>query len=195
MQWSVAVAGPPCRFLVFCHLALGEHEFEHAAQLEIDARAKAIQFPAGPAGLLEPALSARRLPPRDEYTRRASRRSAATSSCTPTASAAAAPMRLCGPAPTNEFVFAVVGSMTDPQRAERLAQQLCRPASMRRRCRRRRPATGATLPVASASRARDGDAGAGAIDTILPWLVHDAMVHLTRAARTRAIYRRRLGHP
>ena len=38
MQWCVNVDGPPCRFLVFGHLALGEQESGPAGRVEIDAK-------------------------------------------------------------------------------------------------------------------------------------------------------------
>ena len=42
--WRVIVEGEPCRFLVFCNLALGEHEYAHAAYVEIDASQKRFTF-------------------------------------------------------------------------------------------------------------------------------------------------------
>ena len=89
MQWRVSVEGEPCRFLVFGHLVLGEHEFEHAGRIEIDARRKRFTFRPDPDDRWGQQY------PNAVYhlvtsTPGASRRSAATSCFTPTASAAAA---------------------------------------------------------------------------------------------------------
>ena len=43
MQWRVS-ARRQCRFLVFGHLALGEHEFASRGRVEIDARNSSSSF-------------------------------------------------------------------------------------------------------------------------------------------------------
>lgn len=44
MQWRVSVEGEHCRFLVFGHLVIGEHEFAAAANVEIDTQRKRFAF-------------------------------------------------------------------------------------------------------------------------------------------------------
>src|ERR1700739_1754501 len=82
--------------------------------------------------------------------------------------------------PTSEFVFTVVGSMTDPQRAAWLATRYSgrvdQATIQAQSARYWRTLTGG-IHIASP----DGDTGAGAIDTVFPWLVHDAIVHLSVA--------------
>ena len=78
--------------------------------------------------------------------------------------------------PTQAFAFAVVGSLTDEGQAEALAAQYAKGvdgdvlAAQSARVWRR---------ITRGVRLRNAKAEATAIDTILPWLVHDAMIHLT----------------
>ena len=106
-----------------------------------------------------------------------SRRSAATSCSTPTASRAAAPTWRCGRARRASSASPSSGSLTDPAAAERLAAKYARgvddaamlaPAARYWEQRHPRPA--------DQRRAADGVA---ALDTLFPWLAHNAMVHLT----------------
>ena len=120
MQWRVAVEGPKCRFLVFGHLVLGEQEFGPQGRIEIDAKRKRFAFHPDPkdrwgqqypqalyrlvtsmAGRVE-AIGGDELLYGDGKRR----------------SGAYVAIRT---RPTNEFVFAVVGSMTDAKQAEALA--------------------------------------------------------------------------
>ena len=80
---EVEVEGPACRFLVFGHLVLGERELDHAGRIDIDEVEK--KWPFGPirarsGGSAIPRLSTIWSPARPKP----SRRSAATSFCTPT---------------------------------------------------------------------------------------------------------------
>ena len=80
--------------------------------------------------------------------------------------------------PTNEFAFAVVGSMKDPARAELLAAKYSRAiddAAMLAHSIRYWSHITRGLRIGNSA----SDSGAKAIETIFPWLVHDAMVHLT----------------
>ena len=78
--------------------------------------------------------------------------------------------------PTGAFVFAVVGSLTDEGQAEALAAQYAKGvdddvlAAQSARVWRR---------ITRGVRLVNAKAEAKAIDAILPWLVHDAMIHLT----------------
>ncbi|MBB3443577.1 cellobiose phosphorylase [Rhizobium sp. BK379] len=175
MQWAVSVEGKPCRFLVFGHLVLGEREYDASGYVEFDGEAKRIRFRPDPHWLW-----GERFPDASYW----------LVSSTPDAIEAVGGDELLyedGVARNGAFIalrsietqslsFAVVGSMTDMAEAERLAA---------------RYASGVTqeMMLAPASRfwqhairglAFDkpkGDAVAHA--TILPWLAHDAIVHLS----------------
>jgi cellobiose phosphorylase len=176
-QWRVRVEGPPCRFLVFGHLVLGEQEFAHAGELEIDAAHKRFSFRPEPQGLW-----GQRYPQAVYHL--------VTSS--PECIEAIGSDELLGgePAkgtgayavlrttPTSELAFAVVGSLTDPAEAERLAARYGSGVDERAM---QDDAVSHWRNVTRDIRieSADSDAGAGAIDATFPWLVHDAMVHLT----------------
>jgi 1,2-beta-oligoglucan phosphorylase len=174
-QWSVTVEGERCRFLVFGHLTLGEHEFAHAARIEIDAFQRQFIFRPDPDDiwgqhypqaiyyLVTSTPDSIEIVGGDELLYADGNRR----------SGAFAALRTC---PTNKFVFAVVGSMTDPKRGELLAAKYADHVD------------DATMLAHSVRywhnitrgiRIKGPDADAKAIDTIFPWLVHDAMVHLT----------------
>ena len=80
--------------------------------------------------------------------------------------------------PTNEFSFAVVGSMTDGAQAKALASEYAKPVDdAALRAGSDRFWRKLTRDVHIESRREDADAKA--LDTIFPWLAHDAMIHLT----------------
>ena len=144
----------PCRLLVFGHLVLGEQEYAHAAQLEIDAAQK--RFTSG-------------------RSREASGASAIRTAVyhlvtsTPQIIEAIGSDELLGvdrklgtgayatlqTAATNELVFAVVGSLDDPGQAHRLARRDMPVGSMTRRCRLRHFPTGVGSLETAASRVRN----------------------------------------
>jgi cellobiose phosphorylase len=175
MQWRVVVDGPPCRFLVFGHLALGEREFEHESLIEVEPDAKRFTFRPDPNGLW-----GRRCPDAvyhlvtstpealesiggDEllYADGAARQGAY------------AAMRTH---PTREFVFAVVGSMTDSATAARLAAKYQRGVDDDELL---APAAGFWSRLTRKLRIRGGGAEGSALNATLPWLAHDAMIHLS----------------
>ena len=177
MQWRVAVEGNPCRFLVFGHLVLGEQEFAHAGRMEIDARRKQFAFRPDPDhiwGQKYPHAVYHLVTstPRqveavggDELLYADGKRR----------SGAYATIRTRR---TSEFAFAVVGSMTDPKRAKALAAKYMKPVvdeSMLT------PSDRFWRKVTRGVRVRSAvhSADAEALDTIFPWLAHDAIVHLT----------------
>jgi cellobiose phosphorylase len=175
LQWRVAVEGAKCRFLVFGHLVLGEFEYASRGRVEIDAGKKQFVFRPDPEGLW-----GRRYP-------RAAYRLATSTPKEVEAIGGDELIYLDGERrgggyaairtrPTRSFVFAVVGSLTDEKRAEALAAKYAKGvdeevlASQSARAWRR---------ITRGVRLRDANAEASGIDAILPWLVHDAMMHLT----------------
>jgi 1,2-beta-oligoglucan phosphorylase len=177
MQWRVTVEGKPCRFLVFGHLVLGEQEFAHAGRTEIDPRRKRFTFrpdlnhiwgqkyPQAVYCLVTNAPRRIEAMGGDELLYADGKRR----------SGAYAAMRT---RPTNEFAFAVVGSMTDAKRAEALASKYAKPvdeAAMLKPSDRFWGNLTRSVRVMSAKNSAD----ALAADTILPWFAHDGMIHLT----------------
>jgi 1,2-beta-oligoglucan phosphorylase len=174
-RWTVGVEGEPCRFLVFCHLVLGEHELAHAARLEIDASHKRFTFRPEPGGLWSqryPRAVYQLLTSTPERIERVGADELLYSDGRRRTGAYATLQTV----PTDQFAFAVVGSLTDPQRAAQLAARYAGridEATIRARSVRR------WRHLTRGLRIHSPDAGAGAIDTILPWLAHDALVHVS----------------
>jgi 1,2-beta-oligoglucan phosphorylase len=177
VQWRVSVEGEKCRFLVFGHLVLGEQEFAHRGRVEIDARRKRFTF---------------RPDPDDRWGRQYPDAVYCLVTSTPRRieaiggdellyadgkrrSGAYAAIRTL---PTDEFAFAVVGSMTDAKRAQALASKYAAPvaeAAMLKPADRFWRNLTRNIRVRSAKNSAD----ALAVDTTFPWLAHDGMIHLT----------------
>ncbi len=175
MQWRIAVEGVPCRFLVFGGLVLGEREYDHAGRVEIDADKRRIAFRPDPASLW-----GQRYPDAVYH----------LVTSTPDAIEAVGGDELLytdgqprgggvvalRTRPTDALDFAVVGALADPGAAERLAAKYARgvedAASLA-------PAARYWSHVTRNLRLSGGGEGVAALDTILPWLAQNAMVHLT----------------
>jgi cellobiose phosphorylase len=177
VQWRVAVEGKKCRFLVFGHLVLGEQEFAHAGRMEIDARRKQFAFRPDP-----DFLWGKQYPHAVYHLVTSTRRQVeavggdellyADGKRRSGAYAAIRTRR------TSEFAFAVVGSMTDLRQAKALAAKYAKPVADET------VLTGSDRfwrKVTRGVRVRSDNHGADAeaLDTIFPWLAHDAIVHLT----------------
>jgi len=170
----VVVAGPKCRFLVFGHLVLGEIDYASRGRVTIDEEKKEFAFRPDPEGLWGqryPHASYRLVAfPKKEIEaiggderlyRDGKRRSGGY---------AAIETR-----PTRSFGLAVVGSLADEAHAEtrlaRYGKGVDADALSSQSARAwRRVTRGLRLGAA------EGDAKA--LAAILPWLVHDAMIHL-----------------
>ena len=177
MQWRVAVEGEKCRFLVFGHLVLGEQEFANAGRMEIDARRKQFTFRPDLGNLWGQRY------PKAVYhlvtsTPRQVEAVGADELLYADGKRRSGAYMAIRTRPTSEFVFAVVGSMTDPKQAKALAAKYAEPVadkSMLAGSDRfwRKVTRGIRV------RSADHSADAEAADAIFPWLAHDAMVHLT----------------
>lgn len=175
MAWRLTVDGGPCRFLVFGGLVLGERELSHAGRVEIDAKALRIAFRPDPASLW-----GQRYPDAVYH----------LVTDTPQAIAAIGGDELLytdGQArggghvamltrATAELGFAVVGSMTDPAAAERLATRYARGVDATAML---EPARRYWERVTRSLRLTGEGAGVAALDTLFPWLAHNGMIHLT----------------
>jgi cellobiose phosphorylase len=175
MQWRISVDGAPCRFLVYGHLVLGEREFEHRGSVLLDQAQRRFTFrpdPESPWGQHYPeaafhlvtstpnvvdAIGGGELLDVDE--RRESGAHVAIRTH-----------------PTRDFCFAVVGSLTDPTAAAALASKY---AQGRDDSELLAPAMSFWTSVTRGLRIVGDDAGTAALDASLPWLAHDAMIHLT----------------
>jgi 1,2-beta-oligoglucan phosphorylase len=177
MQWRVVVDGPRCRFLVLGHLVLGEQEYAHAGRVEIDAKRKRFAF--------RPDLNSRwgQQYPEAVYhlvTSTPGRVEAVGGDDLMYAdgkrrSGAYAAMRT---RPTNEFAFAVTGSMTDAKQAQALASKHARRVDEAQML---KPADRFWRKLTRGVRVKSArnSADALAVDATFPWLAHDVMIHLT----------------
>ncbi len=174
-QWEIAVEGEPCRFLIFGQLVLGEHDFSHAGIVEVDGDAKRFTFRPDPDSLWAKTY------PRAAY-------HLVTS--TPgeveglggdellhvDGQPRGMPYIAMRTAPTREFRFAVVGSMTDPAVASRLAQRyegyVSPPMLLR-------SAGKFWSGVCREVRLQGGGEETASLNTIFPWMVHNALIHLS----------------
>jgi cellobiose phosphorylase len=177
MQWRVVVEGPRRRFLVFGHLVLGEQEFGPAGRIEIDSKRKRFtfrpdlndrwgqQYPQAVYRLVTSAPGRIEAIGGDELLYADGRRRSGGYVAIRTK-------------PTNEFVFAVVGSMTDAKRADALTSKYAKVVDESTML---KPADRFWRNLTRGVRVKSvkDSADALAVDTIFPWLAHDAMIHLT----------------
>ena len=175
MQWRISIDGEPCRLLVFGHLVLGEREFEQGGSVRADSGKRRFTFQPDPESLWSQHY------PDATY-------HLVTS--TPDAVEAMGGDELLHAdggggsgahiairtVPVQEFCFAVVGSLTDPVEAERLARTY-----EQTRDESELLATAARFwtSVTRGSRIVGQAAETTAVNASLPWLAHDAMIHLT----------------
>jgi 1,2-beta-oligoglucan phosphorylase len=176
MQWRLSIEGEPCRFVIFGHVVLAEHEFSHAGRMEIDLRRKEFLFRPDP----QDGLWTARYPNAvyfwvtstpehveaiggDELLHSDGKRR----------SGAYAAIRT---RPTTSFAFAVVGSLTDENAAAALAAKYAEPV---KEAVMLAEGDRSWRTITRGLRIKNAKGEAKAVDTILPWLVHDAMIHLT----------------
>ncbi|MDZ5453874.1 GH36-type glycosyl hydrolase domain-containing protein [Labrys sedimenti] len=175
MQWRVTVDGAPCRFLVFGHVVMGERDYEQTGTVTIDAAAKRISLTPGADWLWGQTYQ-----------------QAAYHLVTSTPSAVEAVggdelLYVDGQArggayvalrsqATNELAFAVTGSMTSAAEAERLAARFAAGPDAESLL---APARAFWSLLTRDLRLRGSGPDVEAQDLFLPWLAHDAMMHLT----------------
>ena len=175
LSWRLTIDGPACALLVFGHLVLGEREFEHEGRVRVDTRARRFTFRPDPASLwgqrypeatyhlvtgtpdVIEAVGGDELLFED-----GARRSGAYA--------------VVKTRPARELCLAVVGSLTDPAEAERLASKYER---TRDDAELLAGATAFWTHVTRGARIEGRGRDAAALDAWLPWLAHDAMIHLS----------------
>jgi cellobiose phosphorylase len=177
MHWRVTVDGQPCRFLVFAHLVLGERELDHAGRIKIDLARKRIACRPDPASL---------------WARRYPKAVYLMVTDTPDAIKAIggdellhADGRSHGGAhvalrtrATSELSFTVVASLTGPRAAKALAARYERPVNAATMA---QSGTRYWAKVTRGLRIAGPGPETAALDTMLPWLAHNAIAHLTVA--------------
>lgn len=175
MQWRVTVEGEPCRFLVFGGLVLGERELDHAGRIEIDTDNRRCAFRPDPAwlwGQRYPDAVYHLVTSTPEMVEAIGGDELLYTDGKPRGGALVA-LRT---RKTDALSFAVAGSLTDPAAAERLAAKYARgveDAAMLAPAARYWQHAGRNL------RLTGGGEGGAALNALLPWLAHDAMIHLT----------------
>lgn len=175
MQLRISVEGAPCRFLIFGHLVIGERELDQAGRIEVDAARKRFVFRPDPGSLWgqrRPLASYHLVTATPEMVAAIGGEELLYAAGAPSGGACAAIITTA----TTRFSMAVVGSMTEGDEAERLADKyaagvddagmVASAAEYWRLVTRELRIEGAGSEVA-------------ALDTIFPWFAHDAMIHLT----------------
>ncbi len=160
---------------MFGHLILGEHDFAHSGRVEVDSGAKRIAFRPDPDWLW-----GQRYPDAVYYL------VTSTPSAIDTIGGdellyadgigRGTPYVAFRTLPANEVRFAVVGSMTDPAEAQRLAEKYAasvEPAQMLESANAFWSGVTGNVPFRV-----EGPSAAG-FDTLLPWLVHNALIHMS----------------
>ncbi len=175
LQCTIEVEGAPCRFLVFGHLVLGEHDLAHSGRVEVDSTTKRIAFRPDPDWLWG-----------QHYPDAVYHLVTSTSAVIDAIGgdellyadgvARGMPYVAFTTLPAHEVRFAVAGSMTDAAEAQRLAEKYAagvEPAHMLQSA----DAfwTGVTRNVTF----KGQDPGIASFETLFPWLVHNALVHLS----------------
>lgn len=179
LHWRVSVDGEPCRFLVYAHVLVGEREYESAASFTTDG--ESVQFVFDPHTLWGERFPDARF---DLFASTPGVIEAMGGDELLYSNGAASP----GDAsthvafrtkPTREFAFTVTGSLThvtDEERKHQKEKYYSNPvihaamlASSRAFWRR----------LIGSARVPDTVPDAAAHNTVLPWLAHNALIHLS----------------
>ncbi|GLS17182.1 hypothetical protein GCM10007874_01970 [Labrys miyagiensis] len=175
MQWRVSVEGQACRFLVFGHVVMGERDYEQTGTVDVDANAKRITLRPGADWLWGQTY------PEAAYhlvtsTPAAVEAIGGDELLYEDGTARGGAFIALRSAPTTELVFAVTGSMTSATEGEALAQRFAAGPDTESLL---APARRFWSHVTRDLRLEGSDAEVEAQDLLLPWLAHDAMMHLT----------------
>ena len=175
MHWRVSVEGEPCKFLVFGHLAGGEREFDNSSIVEVDPQQKRFSLRPDPQSLW-----GQRYPEAVYY----------LVTSTPEAIEAIGGNELLYgngrrrdgayvavlTQSVRDFCFAVTGSMTSSTKAAQLAEQYEQSTGDGELL---LPARQFWSRLTRGVQIKGSNDEARAVDSILPWLAHNAMIHLS----------------
>eukprot|EP01037_Dinobryon_pediforme_P010625 gene10625-10696_t len=177
LQGRVTVAGEPCQFMLFGHLTLGEREYDSVGHVTLDAAQKRFTFQPDADGIWGknyPQAAYHLVTSTPDMVATLGGDELLYSDGQPQGGAYIA-LRTH---PTASFTFAVTGSMTDTAKAEQLAAKYATPIDAAAML---APAStfwaGLTRQLHLSGHTDNADVAA--INNIFPWLVHDAMIHLT----------------
>ena len=162
MRWRVTATGEPCRFLVFGHLVLGERELDHEGIVETDPEAGIASFRPDPGWLWGQRYpdAAYHLAVSSEIEALGGDELLYEDGVARSGAYIAFRTR-----PTTGFGFAVAGSLHDAAASLRLARAALAEIA---------PAPGFWTGLIGRLHL-----GEPRWDLLLPWLAHDAIVHLT----------------
>jgi cellobiose phosphorylase len=175
MQWRISIDGAPCRLLVYGNLVLGERDFEHAGRVIADLSNRRFTFRPDPESLWQqhyPDAAYHLVTSTPNAVEAIGGDELLYADRSPGSGTHVAIRTL----PTREFCFAVVGSFTDVAVATRLASKY---EQAREDSELLAPATNFWTNVTRGSRIIGDGAETAALDASLPWLAHDAIIHLT----------------
>jgi 1,2-beta-oligoglucan phosphorylase len=175
MQWRISIDGAPCRLLVYGNLVLGERDFEHAGRVIADLSNRRFTFQPDPESHWEqhyPDAAYHLVTSTPNAVEAIGGDELLYADRSPGSGTHVAIKTLL----TREFCFAVVGSLTDSAEATRLASKY---EQAREDSELLAPATNFWTSVTRGSRIIGDGAETAALDASLPWLAHDAIIHLT----------------
>jgi cellobiose phosphorylase len=175
LLWDVSVEGPPCRFMLYGLVVLGEHDYRHAGHIEVDEAAKRLSFRPESNwlwGQTYPQAIHHLVTSTPEAVEAVGTGALLFETDAPRAADAYAAMRT---GPTTHFSFALVGALKDETLAARLAEKYS--ASLDRGSERAKADASWSRLTNGVRFPRKTPADA-ALDTVFPWFVHDAVVHL-----------------
>ena len=175
MQWRISIDGAPCGLLVLGHLVLGERELEHGGSVRADSANRRFTFQPDPESLWGqryPDAAYHLVTSTPDVIETIGGDELLYADRVPGSGTHVAIWTL----PTREFCFAVVGSLTDSAEAARLASKY---EQTREDVELLATATKFWTSVTRGSRIVGEGAEVAALDASLPWLAHDAMIHLT----------------
>ncbi|MFL5258908.1 MAG: GH36-type glycosyl hydrolase domain-containing protein [Hyphomicrobiales bacterium] len=175
IQWQVEVEGPVCRFIVFAQIVMGEREFDHSSTIEFDRARHRLMFRPDPAWV---------------WGRRYPDTQLQLVTSTPDIIEALGGDELLHEVgrshgggfvafrtkPTAELRWAVVGSLRSPAETERLAAKYERKVS---RTAMLEPAARFWTSITRNVRIEGDSPAVRAMDLMLPWLAHNAIIHLS----------------
>lgn len=174
MEWSFGVEGPPCRFLVFGGLSIGEREFDHRGRVEFEPGGRSVAFRPDPESLWGkhyPEAVYRLVTSTPEAVEAVGGDELLATDGTPRGW----PCVALRTGPTDNLRIAVTGSLTDPGEAQRLATKYAGGVGEEAML---APAARFWSGVTRNLRLKGGGEAVAGIETLLPWLAQDAMVHL-----------------
>lgn len=175
LQWRITTDGHPCRFMVYAHLVMGERDYEHTGRVDINASAGRATLFFDPQTLWGSRYPQARFDlvtsTPDALDDIGSNELLFTDGKTHGATHLVMRTK-----PTQAFTFAFTGSLTNPTDAEALAAKYSGDVSAAAML---VPATNYWHRLVSQAVLPGDDADIAAHNTLLPWLVQNAIIHLT----------------